>query len=381
MSRNVTKGKHRSKRTEILKALDQIPVDIVQLRKLAIAPEGLLTSELRAQVWPYLLNTVNQEIKAPENIRQHPEFQQVVLDVNRSMKRFPAGISDEEVSELQDQLTDLILSVLTLHPELNYYQGYHDICVTFLLACGPQLSFQLVERLSTHHLRDFMDPTMSSTTHILNYLIPILDKSDSELVKYITKSEVGTTFAISWLITWYSYVLHTQDEIERLYDFFLSCHPLMPIYFAAQIVLQSSEDIMAGECEMSRVYQILTQSARKPNPPLEELIRKSSDAFILFPPSHLAREAAEFYKNNLAISTFCDYALVARHETPDTVLRRLGIYPEDKLPKEKEVVSSSPKKNYWNTARTAVIAVSGAVGAVVVAASGLDWAPDLFNFL
>uniref|UniRef100_H2Z9P5 Rab-GAP TBC domain-containing protein n=1 Tax=Ciona savignyi TaxID=51511 RepID=H2Z9P5_CIOSA len=376
MSKNAVKSRHRSKEAAILKALCKVPVDVVQLRKFAIAPDGLLNNDIRRQVWPYLLNTVRQELDKPQNVRSHRECQQVLLDVNRSGKRFPPDLPEDRITELQDQLTDLILSVLTLHPELNYYQGYHDICITFLLACGPDLSLLLVDRLSTHHLRDFMDPTMNSTTHILNYLIPILNKSNPELVEYIAKSEVGTTFAISWLITWYSYVLRNQSDIERLYDFFLSCNPLMPIYFAAQIVLLNSSQIMTGECEMSRVYQVLLQSARQPTLPLEYLISKSSDSFILFPPSSLAREAAQYYKNNLAVSTFCDYALVARHETPDVVLRRRGIYPDDKLPKKQEAPVVSLKQSYWNASRTAALAVSGAVGAVVVAASSLDWLPD-----
>ena len=32
-------------------------------------------------------------------------------------------------------------------------QGYHDICVTFLLAVGEDIAFALVDKLSTTHLR------------------------------------------------------------------------------------------------------------------------------------------------------------------------------------------------------------------------------------
>ena len=33
------------------------------------------------------------------------------------------------------------------------FQGYHDICVTFLLVVGEDKSFALVDKLSTVHLR------------------------------------------------------------------------------------------------------------------------------------------------------------------------------------------------------------------------------------
>lgn len=47
---------------------------------------------------------------------------QVVLDVNRSLKRFPPGIPYEQRVALQDQLTVLILRVIIKYPHLKYYQ-------------------------------------------------------------------------------------------------------------------------------------------------------------------------------------------------------------------------------------------------------------------
>lgn len=44
--------------------------------------------------------------------------------------------------------------------------------------------------------RDFMDPTMDSTKHILNYLMPILEQVDTELhdfmIRYTHKDETCT---------------------------------------------------------------------------------------------------------------------------------------------------------------------------------------------
>lgn len=51
----------------------------------------------------------------------------------------------------------------------------------------------------------------------------------------LCSAEVGTIFALSWLITWFGHVLSDFRHVVRLYDFFLACHPLMPIYFAAVV--------------------------------------------------------------------------------------------------------------------------------------------------
>lgn len=45
--------------------------------------------------------------------------------------------------------------------------------------------FQLLQVLSL--CRDFMDPTMDSTKHILNYLMPILEQVDLELHDFMIR--------------------------------------------------------------------------------------------------------------------------------------------------------------------------------------------------
>lgn len=55
------------------------------------------------------------------------------------------------------------------------------------------------------------------------------------LLLWLLRAEVGTVFALSWLITWFGHVLSDFRHVVRLYDFFLACHPLMPIYFAAVV--------------------------------------------------------------------------------------------------------------------------------------------------
>lgn len=63
------------------------------------------------------------------------------------------GMPEEQRAGLQEELIDIILVVLERNPQLHYYQGYHDIVVTFLLVVGERLATSLVEKLSTHHLR------------------------------------------------------------------------------------------------------------------------------------------------------------------------------------------------------------------------------------
>ncbi|XP_071017362.1 TBC1 domain family member 20-like isoform X1 [Oncorhynchus clarkii lewisi] len=318
-------GDSRRKRkvAEISQALNVTPVDVAALRRMAISEGGLLTDEIRCKVWPRLLNVPTDTLpEKPEEIERenNKDYNQVLLDVQRSLKRFPPGMPDKQREGLQEELIDIILRVLGRNTQLHYYQGYHDIVVTFLLVLDERLATALVEKLSTHHLRDFMDPTMDNTKHILNYLMPIIERINPEVHDFMQQAEVGTIFALSWLITWFGHVLSDFRHVVRLYDFFLACHPLMPIYFAAVIVLYREDEVLDCECDMASVHHLLSQIPQ--DLPYETLISRAGDLFVQFPPSELAREAAQQYSQQTAASTFKDFDLVSEQQRPDSVLRR-----------------------------------------------------------
>ena len=113
------------------------------------------------------------------------------MDVARSLKRFPPGIAEEARPGLQDQLTRLIVRVLMRHgPSLHYYQGYHDVAITFLLVVGEEMGYHVMQRLTLTHLKDFMAPTMERTTFLLNYMYPLVERESPQLHDFLEQSEV-----------------------------------------------------------------------------------------------------------------------------------------------------------------------------------------------
>ncbi|XP_015239635.1 PREDICTED: TBC1 domain family member 20 isoform X1 [Cyprinodon variegatus] len=375
--------RRKRKIADITQALSVDPVDVAMLRRMAISEGGLLTDELRRQVWPRLLNIpphlLDQEPGKVER-ENDKDYNQVLLDVQRSLRRFPPGMPDEQREGLQEELIDIILRVLQRNPQLHYYQGYHDIVVTFLLVVGERLATVLVEKLSTHHLRDFMDPTMDNTKHILNYLMPIIEKVNPEVHDFMQQAEVGTVFALSWLITWFGHVLSDFRHVVRLYDFFLACHPLMPIYFAAVIVLHREDEVLDCECDMAMVHHLLSQIPQ--DLPYETLISRAGDLFVQFPPSELAREAAAH--ESMASSTFEDFELASTQQRPDAVLRRRRrqkqASPESST--ASAVMTVARPSTARRFVRLAVMGLTVALGAAALAVvnTALEWAPKLDLF-
>ncbi|XP_046553511.1 TBC1 domain family member 20-like [Haliotis rubra] len=357
----------RNKTSEIQKALFKDPADVARLRQLSISRGGLISDELRKKAWPKLLGVNVQDIDAKpsqEVLTAHRDYDQVVLDVNRSLKRFPPGMEESHRMAMQDQLVDCIMRVLVKHEELHYYQGYHDICVTFLLVVGEDIAFALVENLSLNHLRDFMDANMDRTKHMLNYLYPIIHKANPELYAYLERAELGTIFSLSWLITWFGHTVNDIKHIVRLYDFFIACHPLMPIYLAAAIVLHREKELLACECEMCYLHSLLSKIPD--DLPFELLIAKAGDLYLQYPPTQLANEAVIKYRESTSLAKKLQHA--ARNQKPDGLLKRLRKQGVRAL-----VVQDGRNVVVKVTVWTLSAVLSAAVFAVLNAATDWDW--------
>ncbi|XP_028904469.1 TBC1 domain family member 20 [Ornithorhynchus anatinus] len=388
-------AKRQRKMAELERAVSRQPPDVAALRRLAISDGGLLDDRFRRRAWPTLLNVPAGTQPPPppgKELREtSPDFQQVVLDVRRSLRRFPPGMPAEQREGLQEELVDVILWVLARNGQLHYYQGFHDVAVTFLLVLGPGLAAQLLDKLATHHLRDFMDPTMDNTKHLLNYLSPILERTNPDLHDFMQSSQVGTVFALSWLITWFGHVLSDLSQVVRLYDFFLACHPLMPIYFAAVIVLHREREVLACECDMASVHHLLAQIPQ--DLPYERLVSRAGDLFVQLPPSKLARVAAQQQQqqdDRTAASTFEDFELASAQRRPDAVLRRRGVGGRGALggrwSRGRAEAEARPEGGSLRgrgppprLVKLAVMGLTVALGAAALAVvrTALDWAPKL----
>ncbi|KAL9976218.1 hypothetical protein ACROYT_G013490 [Oculina patagonica] len=193
----MSESRLRGKIRRITDALEADPVDVQTLKELSISADGLITVDLRCKVWNKLLNvnafevSRNQDKKKDNSelkqFHEHKYWKQVNLDVDRSHRRFPADMRASRRRALQEQLVRVIMRVLCRNQDLHYYQGYHDVAVTLLLVVGEDLATALLEQLSLHQLRDFMEGTMEKTSKMLAFLHPIIEEADPELEDFLIR--------------------------------------------------------------------------------------------------------------------------------------------------------------------------------------------------
>ncbi|XP_044742359.1 TBC1 domain family member 20 isoform X2 [Chrysoperla carnea] len=297
----------KRKREEIQNALLDTNYGLENWRNLAKSEYGLIDDDFRKEIWPKLLEIKWDPTEIPPSLEElsvHSEYNQVILDVNRSLKRFPPGIPYEQRVALQDQLTVLILRVIMKYPDLRYYQGYHDVAITFLLVVGEVIAFRIMERLSADHLRECMEPTMEKTSYRLNFIYPIIEREHHTLYEYLERSSVGTMFALPWYLTWFGHSLNHYKDVVRLYDYFLASPPLSPLYVSAALVIERADDIFKSDCDMASVHCLL--NAIPDNLPFEKILENATAYYKLYPPEEIEKDVQRRIQNegnNTAVPT------------------------------------------------------------------------------
>ncbi|KAJ7338249.1 hypothetical protein JRQ81_010980 [Phrynocephalus forsythii] len=229
-----------------------------------------------------------------------------------------------------------------------------------------------------------MDPTMDSTKHILNYLMPLLQRESPQLHDFMHRAEVGTIFALSWLITWYGHVLADFRHIRRLYDFFLASHPLMPVYFAAAVVLYREEEVLACDCDMPSVHQLLSRIPR--DLPYEALVARAQRLFQHLPHPELAKEAALQLHKSISIGSFSAFQRAALCQRPDAILRQQQQQQQQQLQGSSlggrtEAADDGlllRPAEHSSLVKAAVWGMTATLGAAALAVTqtALEWAPE-----
>ncbi|CAG7727001.1 unnamed protein product [Allacma fusca] len=254
--------------------------NLIHLRTLAISEGGLLANTLRKRAWPLLLGISPLDLDDQQNYRVPKYFPRVTtkiqelvqLDVNRVLKRFPPNLSETQQDHIQSYLNNLILAVLQSNPQAHYYQGFHDICLTFLLVClaqnVPYIAYMSLNKMVETTLAPFMEKTMEATNEIIHVVFAILEKEDKALYnKIVVESKCPAAFCLPWVITWFSHTLPNDTDIFRLSDFILGCgdqlNPsyLIPVFLSAALVLRNSDEIKENvtDTDIATMHHTLAQ--------------------------------------------------------------------------------------------------------------------------
>lgn len=279
--------------TELLKQLKHKTLieaaksgNILLLREHLRSSEGLMDMALRRHIWPLLLGLLLKDTNSPSLVLQlsaagflddlgvndlppHRDEDQMKLDIKRSFTIVShlrstavsdssyAGIySSSDIDRLRRDLLNLLAKIFRTHPALHYYQGYHDIASIVLLVCHDHsnpsdgLAFDLLQRLTLLHLRDFMITDINLSTIHLRLVPALLEDIDPPLFEMIRQTSNvyrltnGALYDYSFVQGLSSFLTMFSHDIESLlpllmtWDFILSCNLILAcayVYAAALV--------------------------------------------------------------------------------------------------------------------------------------------------
>ncbi|RUS75161.1 hypothetical protein EGW08_017069 [Elysia chlorotica] len=204
---------------------------------------------------------------------------------------------------------------------------------------------------------------MERTSLLLNYIYPLVHRCHPELCEHMQRNELGTIFALSWVITWFSHVLGDIQRILRVFDFFLASHRMMPVYLSAAFVLHRERDIFDAGDEMGYIHKCL--SVIPSDLPLEALLERAGDLFLQYPPSEISQDPMLLALNSQVYEHF--------HRIEQQNARRVARQQEESHARGRAFV----RLTMWTV--TAVLGVAVAVLYHTYSATYSDTYSDTFN--
>ncbi|XBW38209.1 hypothetical protein QEN19_003800 [Hanseniaspora menglaensis] len=184
----------------------------------------------------YTLSVVYKELKKLKNLQLYKtnrcilsekSLKQVRLDCDRSFGG-AVNITDEEESVYQNELYNVIVSILKLDSSLNYYQGFHDIIALFLY-CFTVLDkhkhslcykydlnrtafVELLFVFTKKFLADFMRENIADTMIYLSYIPKLVKKINYNLYKELNVCNANNTvnYPLSNIITLFNHDTNSE---------------------------------------------------------------------------------------------------------------------------------------------------------------------------
>ena len=280
--------------------------DFKKIRDLALSKGGFLTYDVRKILYKkiYLLNHSNvfnmlyidynaiinkkwdfdkidifSEKRIYDDLSPTCEDKVINADYSRSrILQMAKNSEDKEMAKLITlDLRDFLKLMCRLNNNIyNYYQGYHDLALFFILLYHkrPQYAVSVFQRFSEFNLKELLTCQynkkqmidgeydmieMDDTLKILKFIIDYIDPNvkiffeqkekyeDYSYYKKINKNKIETEtpednyiichFALEWIITLFTRFFEDFNNIYRIFDYLIVSHSLAIYFLCAEIII------------------------------------------------------------------------------------------------------------------------------------------------
>ena len=232
-----------------------------KLHELSINPGGFLSLKNRRIIYPFILNNLNKDNKYKSNpnlITKQKALKDELTIRNDCLRSVLFKIFGEEeklniYKTDQKQYCDIYIKELMLFTEeclgkctyFNYYQGYQDICLYFMLIFGRKEGVKYMTLFSKifldYVLNQKYNVNYTMIIDILNECCNLVNKKVSVIINQITKTK--PYYSLSWLITLFSHSNYNLFHELMLLDYFITSNISHVYFLSANIITNEFKKI------------------------------------------------------------------------------------------------------------------------------------------
>ena len=234
-----------------------------KLHKISINPGGFLTIKNRRIIYSFILETLNLNDKyriIPEEITKKKMSKDESTVKNDCLRSVLFQIFKEEDNDIfikykttEKESADLYIKELMDFTKeslgnftyFNYFQGYQELCLYFMVIFGRKEG----PKYMTIFSKIFLDYVLNKKYHInyemildvLNDCCNLVNKRVSTIINKITKTK--PYYSLPWLITLFSHSNNNLFNELRLLDYFITSNISHVYFLSANIIVNEFNKI------------------------------------------------------------------------------------------------------------------------------------------
>lgn len=232
-----------------------------KLHKLSTNKGGFLTIKNRREIYSFILETLNKNDKykiTPIKIKKEKEekdkltvkndcLRSVLFQIIKNDNKFEKyKTSDKKYVDIYIQeLMEFTREALGNFTFFNYYQGYQELCLYFMIIFGRQEG----PKYMTIFSKIFLDYVLSTKYQInyemildiLNDCCNLVNKRVNLIINKITKTK--PYYSLPWLITLFSHSNKNLFNEMALLDYFITSNISHVYFLSANIIVNEFNKI------------------------------------------------------------------------------------------------------------------------------------------
>lgn len=158
---------------------------------------------------------------------------------------------------------------------------------------GLEPALRVLESISVEFLERFMERTMEKVNQELFYIFALLERVHPTLLEHLENVELFPHFALAEYTTWYAHkYAENRKLLHRLFDYFLGCPPLMPLYLSTVIVAHRATEIFNTTPDMGHTHKVLC--TLPDDLPFETLLIDAKKLYRDYPPESISNDVREY---------------------------------------------------------------------------------------